>query len=84
MKLIILIIFVCLVGCNNYYAFDFNSTSDSSCSFECETLRIEYTCFEAKTSYTSNFMNDNQLYGVCSCYIRSCIKQNEKINISRK
>jgi len=75
MKLMILVIGILfLTGCSNYHSFDFNSSSTSTCAVECEDLMREYSCFEARPSYQSSFINGNQTRGACSCYIRSCVK----------
>ena len=54
------------------HAFDFNTTSTSMCAYECEELMKEYHCWEASPSYNSQYVNNEQTKGTCSCYIRSC------------
>jgi hypothetical protein len=71
--LIIISLLTFCTGCmNKHYAFDFNSTSDAQCSYECENMMNDYHCWEASPSYQSSFTNQVKTSGICSCYIRSC------------
>ena len=77
-KILIFIIMtmILLTGCwfTNSHAFDFNSSSNSLCAYECEQLMKEYYCFEASPSYNSQYINNEQTKGTCSCFIRNCRK----------
>ena len=75
-KTIILILLstILITGCNNSHAFDFNSTSTSMCAYECEQLMKQYKCYEATPSYKSQYINNEQTEGTCSCFIRKCYK----------
>lgn len=71
----ICILLILLNGCiNNSYAFDFNSTSNANCNLKCEQIMKNHSCFEASPSYRSSFTNNIKKTGVCSCYIRLCLK----------
>lgn len=74
LMLFILTSIVMLSGCNNNHAFDFNSTSNSNCYLECEEFMKEYKCNEAIPIYQSEYTNNEQTKGICSCYIRNCVK----------
>lgn len=77
MKPLIIILPLCMIlffGCwSKNHAFDFNSSSYSSCMASCEDLGDDYNCFEMIPSYHSSDINGIPQSKLCSCYIRECM-----------